>query len=45
MLLAVEDNMVDKVWGSSRPARPNSELIILGKEYSGTCVLFFPMVS
>lgn len=34
-LQAVADNLVDKVWGSSRPPTPNSELLILGKEFCG----------
>lgn len=35
LLKSVEDNLVDKVWGSSRPPLPRSALLILEQEYSG----------
>ncbi|KAF1985912.1 putative Xaa-Pro aminopeptidase P [Aulographum hederae CBS 113979] len=34
-LKAVDDNLVDAVWGSSKPSRPTEKVIVLGLEYSG----------
>jgi len=31
----VEDNLVDKVWGSARPARPAEQVIVLPDKYAG----------
>ncbi|EEB05943.1 aminopeptidase [Schizosaccharomyces japonicus yFS275] len=32
------DNLVDKVWGSERPALPNGKMLVLGTEFAGACV-------
>lgn len=37
-LIAVEDNLVDKVWGSDRPAKPTQPVKPLGEEFSGKSV-------
>lgn len=34
-LINVNDNLVDQVWGSDRPPRPQNEVFVLSKEYSG----------
>lgn len=34
-LVPLADNLVDKVWGDERPARPNEPVIILDQQYSG----------
>lgn len=37
-LEAVEDNLVDLVWGAERPARPVGEVILLEDKYAGKSV-------
>lgn len=34
-LVAVAENLVDKVWGKDKPARPNEPVRVLGMEYVG----------
>ncbi len=34
-LKAVNDNLVDLVWGKDRPSRPNEKVKVLGIEYTG----------
>lgn len=34
-LVALASNLIDEVWGSSRPPRPAEPLIVLGEEFSG----------
>ncbi|KAI9700392.1 MAG: hypothetical protein M1836_002407 [Candelina mexicana] len=34
-LLAIGENLVDKVWGDKRPPRPNEKIAVLGEEYTG----------
>ncbi|KAI9826907.1 MAG: hypothetical protein M1832_005846 [Thelocarpon impressellum] len=34
-LVAVDGNLVDQVWGMTRPARPREEVKVLGVEYAG----------
>ncbi|PSR94591.1 putative Xaa-Pro aminopeptidase P [Coniella lustricola] len=34
-LVAVDENLVDKVWGQSRPSRPNEPVKLLPHKYSG----------
>ncbi|KAF2965765.1 hypothetical protein GQX73_g7791 [Xylaria multiplex] len=35
VLVAVAENLVDLVWGSDKPPRPNEPVIILDKEFAG----------
>ncbi|OBT78494.1 hypothetical protein VF21_01004 [Pseudogymnoascus sp. 05NY08] len=37
-LIAVEDNLIDKVWGADRPAKPTQAVKPLGEEFSGKSV-------
>lgn len=37
-LIAVEDNLVDKVWGADRPAKPTQAVKPLNEEFSGKSV-------
>lgn len=34
-LVAVKDNLVDKVWSQSKPARPNEQVIVLDEKFAG----------
>jgi len=34
-LVAVDENLVDKVWGAERPARPNEPVKVHGREFAG----------
>jgi len=34
-LVAIAENLVDKVWGEKKPARPNEAVMVLGQEYAG----------
>ncbi|KAI9835796.1 MAG: hypothetical protein M1838_005220 [Thelocarpon superellum] len=34
-LVGVQENLVDHVWGASRPARPNEPIKVLGVEFAG----------
>jgi hypothetical protein len=34
-LVAVEENLVDKVWGSDRPARPENPVFVLPERFTG----------
>jgi Xaa-Pro aminopeptidase len=34
-LVAVTENLVDKVWGAERPARPNEQVKVHGREFAG----------
>lgn len=34
-LVAIEDNLVDLVWGSSRPPRPSEPVKVLGQQFAG----------
>ena len=34
-LVAIAENLVDKVWGEKKPARPNEPVMVLGQEYAG----------
>lgn len=34
-LVGVQENLVDQVWGSERPARPQERVIVLTEDYSG----------
>ena len=34
-LAAIEDNLVDKVWGKSRPSKPSEPVKVLAKQFSG----------
>ena len=33
--MGVDENLVDQVWGSSRPARPKEPVKVLGLEFTG----------
>jgi Xaa-Pro aminopeptidase len=35
-LVAVEENLVDKVWGLHRPARPENPVFVLPYKFTGT---------
>ena len=35
ILMSVDENLVDKVWGSLRPPAPSSDIVILALTYSG----------
>ena len=39
-LVAVEENLVDKVWGSNRPQRPVNPVFILSEKYAGISLCF-----
>ncbi|KAI5849455.1 putative Xaa-Pro aminopeptidase P [Morchella snyderi] len=34
-LLGMSKNLIDEVWGTERPARPNNKLIVLEQKYAG----------
>lgn len=34
-LIGIEINLVDQVWGKSRPARPNEKVKVLDERFSG----------
>ncbi|KAL2132661.1 hypothetical protein VTI74DRAFT_3531 [Chaetomium olivicolor] len=34
-LKAVSENLVDRVWGADRPARPNNRIVLLSERYAG----------
>ena len=34
-MLAVPTNLIDKVWGTEKPARPNNPVMVLDEKYSG----------
>jgi len=34
-LVAIAENLVDQVWGTDKPARPNEPVRVLGQEYAG----------
>ena len=34
-VVAINANLVDEVWGSDKPARPNEPVMVLGLEYAG----------
>lgn len=34
-LLAIEENLIDIIWGNDRPARPSQPVNLLGKEFAG----------
>lgn len=33
--MAVNDNLVDLVWGKDKPARPNEKVQVLAQEFAG----------
>ncbi|KAI9669602.1 MAG: hypothetical protein M1831_007298 [Alyxoria varia] len=37
-LIAVKENLVDIVWGGSKPSRPNEKVKVLGLEYTGKAI-------
>ena len=34
-LVAVDENLVDLVWGSDRPAKPNQQVMLLDQKFAG----------
>jgi Xaa-Pro aminopeptidase len=34
-LVAIDENLVDSIWGADRPPRPNELVIVLGQQYAG----------
>ena len=37
-LKAVKENLVDHVWGSARPSKPNKKVVVQSHEYAGKSV-------
>jgi hypothetical protein len=42
-LVAVEGNLVDSVWGKSRPSRPEHPVFVLPDKFTGTSLLASPV--
>ena len=39
-LVAVEENLVDKVWSKDRPPRPENPVFVLEDKYTGSAFLY-----
>ena len=42
-LVAVEGNLVDSVWGKSRPSRPEHPVFVLPDKFTGSLLLASPV--